>query len=94
MCSSPRTKSTDGFWIQGSCLLMPSVTSTRWNRQRVRIFEFANLHVIRVSFPRNVVAGSFDDRDLHAGQQHVLLAGLSVPVRLHLRVPPSPMGAS
>jgi len=54
---------------------------------RVRIFELANLHVIKVSFPRNVVAGSFDDRDLHAGQQHVLLAGLTVPVR------PAPPGA-
>jgi hypothetical protein len=60
---------------------------------RVRIFELANLHVIKVSFPRNVVAGSFDDRDLHAGQQHVLLAGLTVPFALHLRVPPSPKGA-
>jgi Domain of unknown function (DUF4387) len=55
---------------------------------RVRIFELANLHVIKVSFPRNVPAGSFDDRDLHAGQQHVLLAGLTVPVRL------SPRGAA
>ena len=57
---------------------------------KLRIFELANLHVIKVSFPRNFVAGSFDDRDLHAGQQHVLLAGLSVPVVLRLRVSPSP----
>jgi hypothetical protein len=33
------------------------------------------VHVIKVSFPRNVVAGNFDARDLRAGRQHVLLAG-------------------
>jgi hypothetical protein len=27
-----------------------------------------------------VPAGSFGDRDLHAGQQHMILAGLPVPL--------------
>lgn len=48
--------------------------------------------MIKVSFPRNVVAGNFDDRDLRAGQQHVLLAGCQVPFALLLRVPPSLKG--
>jgi hypothetical protein len=46
----------------------------------VRIFELPNIRVIKVSFPRNVVAGDFEDRDLHAGQQYVVLAGLATPL--------------
>jgi hypothetical protein len=34
---------------------------------------------MKFSMPRTVVAGSFEDRDLHAGQQHVPLALLSIP---------------
>jgi Domain of unknown function (DUF4387) len=70
-------------WALDSGVMSPVVIGDLYqvDPARVRIFELANLHVIKVSFPRNVVAGSFDDRDLHAGQQHVLLAGLTVPVR-------------
>jgi hypothetical protein len=46
----------------------------------VAIFEMAHINVIKISFPRLVPAGSFEDRDMHAGQQHVPLAGLPVPV--------------
>lgn len=45
----------------------------------VRIFEMPTLHVIKISFPRPVPAGSFADRDQHAGQQHVPLAGVRLP---------------
>lgn len=45
----------------------------------VRIFHLPAIPAVKVSFPRSVIAGSFEDRDLHAGQQHVLLAGLVVP---------------
>ena len=45
----------------------------------VRIFHLPAIRAVKVSFPRSVIAGSFEDRDLHAGQQHVLLAGLLVP---------------
>jgi hypothetical protein len=45
----------------------------------VEIFEIPDLRVIKISFPRSVPAGSFDDRDQHAGQQYVPLAGLPVP---------------
>jgi len=34
---------------------------------------------VKISFPRPVTADSFEDRDLHAGQQHVPLAGLRLP---------------
>lgn len=47
--------------------------------EHVKIFEMAGLDVIKVSFPRAVTAGSFADRDLHAGQQYVPLASLVVP---------------
>jgi hypothetical protein len=46
----------------------------------VRIFEMPSINVIKISFPRLVPAGSFADRDMHAGQQHVPLAGLPLPV--------------
>jgi hypothetical protein len=44
----------------------------------VQIFELPSLEVIKVSFPRPVSQGSTYDRDMHAGQQHVPLAGLLV----------------
>ena len=77
-------------WVLDSGVMSPAAIGDLYqvDPAQVRIFELANLHVIKVSFPRNVVAGSFDDRDLHAGQQHVLLAGLSVPVR------PAPPGVA
>jgi hypothetical protein len=45
----------------------------------VKYFELPALHAVKISFPRPVTAGSFEDRDLHAGQQHVPLAGLPLP---------------
>jgi hypothetical protein len=37
------------------------------------------IRAMKFSMPRPVVAGSFEDRDLHAGQQHVPLALLRIP---------------
>jgi hypothetical protein len=45
----------------------------------VEIFEIPSLRAIKISFPRAAPAGSFDDRDQHAGQQHVPLAALRIP---------------
>ena len=42
----------------------------------VRIFRMAPIRVIKVSFPRRHAQGGADDRDMHAGQQHVPLARL------------------
>jgi Domain of unknown function (DUF4387) len=47
----------------------------------VQIFPVPSLRAIKISFPRRAVAGSFADRDQHAGQQHVPLAQLSLPLR-------------
>jgi hypothetical protein len=33
---------------------------------------------VKISFARPVTAGSFEDRDLHAGQQHVPLAAVAL----------------
>jgi hypothetical protein len=44
----------------------------------VAIYRLPAIRVIKVSFPRPVTQGSFADRDLHAGQQQMPLAGLAV----------------
>ena len=44
----------------------------------VRIFHLRSLRAIKVSFPRPVTQGSFTDRDIHAGQQHIPLAQLAI----------------
>jgi hypothetical protein len=49
--------------------------------REVQIYRVPQLRVIKISFPRAVPAGSFEDRDQHAGQQHVPLASLSLPTR-------------
>lgn len=46
---------------------------------KVRIFPMPALRAIKISFPRPVVQGSFADRDMHSGQQHVLLAAIAIP---------------
>jgi hypothetical protein len=45
----------------------------------VRVFPMRDLRAIKISFPRPTVQGSFADRDMHSGQQHVPLAQLVVP---------------
>ncbi len=40
----------------------------------VQIFQLPHIRVVKISFPRAVPAGSFMDRDQHAGQQHVPLS--------------------
>jgi hypothetical protein len=47
----------------------------------VQCFELPGILALKISFPRPVAAGSFHDRDLHAGQQHVPLASLRLPGR-------------
>jgi hypothetical protein len=47
--------------------------------ESLQIFRIPHLHVVKVSFPRPIVQGSLHDRDMHAGQHHVPLAGTVVP---------------
>ncbi len=44
----------------------------------VRIFRIPALNVVKISYPRPISQGHLRDRDLHAGQHHVPLAGLVV----------------
>jgi hypothetical protein len=45
----------------------------------VKYFELPGILAVKISFPRPVTAGSFEDRDLHGGQQFVPLAALPLP---------------
>lgn len=44
----------------------------------VRIFRLPSIRVVKVSFPRPTPQGGVEDRDMHAGQQHVPLAALAL----------------
>ena len=44
----------------------------------VRIFRLPSIRVVKVSFPRPTAQGGVEDRDMHAGQQHVPLAELAL----------------
>ena len=50
----------------------------RVDASTVRLFVVPSLRVIKVSFPRPQVQGGLRDRDMHAGQQHVPLAQLTI----------------
>jgi hypothetical protein len=45
----------------------------------VQLFHLPAINVIKASFPRPTTQGSFADRDIHAGQQHIPLLTLLVP---------------
>jgi hypothetical protein len=77
----------DYEFVTGSGILSPQAIGRlyRVDPASVKYFELPALHVVKISFPRPVTAGSFEDRDLHAGQQHVPLADVALP-------DPSPTG--
>ena len=45
----------------------------------IRIYRIPALRVVKVSFPRPTTQGGINDRDMHAGQQHVPLSRLPLP---------------
>jgi hypothetical protein len=45
---------------------------------QVQVFKLADLRAIKISFPRPVVQGSLQDRDMHGGQQYVPLLTLEI----------------
>ncbi len=71
----------DYEFVTGSKILSPQAIGRlyRVDPASVRYFELPELHAVKISFPRPVTAGSFEDRDLHAGQQHVPLAAVALP---------------
>ena len=66
--------------IVGSGAITPAAVCDLYkiDADSIRIFEMPDINAIKISFPRLVTAGSFEDRDMHAGQQHVLLAALPI----------------
>jgi hypothetical protein len=42
----------------------------------ISIYRLPSIRVVKISFPRPVSQGGVQDRDMHAGQQHVPLAQL------------------
>ena len=46
--------------------------------ETVTIYRLPTIRVVKVSFPRPTAQGGVDDRDMHAGQQHVPLALLEL----------------
>jgi hypothetical protein len=44
----------------------------------VQIFFCENINIIKISIPRPVIQGSLQDKDLHGGQQSVLLANVEI----------------
>lgn len=67
--------------VCASTVIDPAVVAAlyRTTPDAVRVFPMPALRAIKISFPRPAVQGSFGDRDMHSGQQHILLAGLPVP---------------
>jgi hypothetical protein len=45
----------------------------------VKIYRLPSLRAVKISFPRSVPQGSFYDRDMHSGQQHIPLSQLPLP---------------
>lgn len=68
-------------FVTSSAVLSPQAIGRlyRVDPATVKYFELPGILAVKLSFPRPVPAGSFEDRDLHAGQQHVPLAGLRLP---------------
>jgi hypothetical protein len=71
----------DYEFVTGAGIVSPQAIGRlyRVDPASVKYFELPALHVVKISFPRPVTAGSFEDRDLHAGQQHVPLAAVTLP---------------
>jgi hypothetical protein len=46
--------------------------------ETVSIYRLPSIRVVKISFPRPVSQGGVQDRDMHAGQQHVPLAQLAL----------------
>jgi hypothetical protein len=44
----------------------------------IHIYRLPEIRVVKISFPRPTVQGGRDDRDMHAGQQHIPLTQLAL----------------
>jgi hypothetical protein len=75
------TSEPDYQLVTASAVLSPHAIAGLYqvDPATVRCFELPGILAVKISFPRPVTAGSFEDRDLHGGQQHVPLAALRLP---------------
>jgi Domain of unknown function (DUF4387) len=66
--------------VCASAVVDPAVVAElyRTTPDKVQVFPMPALRAIKISFPRPVTQGSFTDRDMHSGQQHVPLSGIRV----------------
>jgi hypothetical protein len=66
--------------VADAAVLTPPVIADLYHvdADTVRLYHLPAINVIKASFPRPTTQGSFTDRDLHAGQQHVPLLRLRV----------------
>jgi hypothetical protein len=75
----------DYLRVADAAVLTTQILAERYgvDPSTVRLFHLPAINVIKASFPRPTTQGSFADRDIHAGQQHVPLLALPVPARDH-----------
>ncbi|HWE69102.1 MAG TPA: DUF4387 family protein, partial [Acidimicrobiales bacterium] len=66
--------------VSGPGVVSPEVIGVLYqvDPATVQIFRMPSIRAMKISFPRPVPQGSFFDRDMHSGQQHVPLSGLSL----------------
>jgi hypothetical protein len=90
-----RSKNAGPFWVTidvfcGSAEVFAEVKTAlqteavaalyRQPTQLLKRFDIAELNVIKFSFPRPVVQGAREDRDMHGAQWAILLAEYELPV--------------
>lgn len=66
--------------VATSPLLSPAAIAARYGSdpEQVRMFRMASIKAIKISLPRPTPQGSFAERDMHSGQQFVLLEQIEV----------------
>jgi Domain of unknown function (DUF4387) len=66
--------------VADSPRLSPEVIANEYRVDpgKVSIFPLPSIRAIKVSFPRPVPQASFEDRDMHSGQQHIPLLRLPI----------------
>jgi hypothetical protein len=98
-----RSKNAGPFWMTldvflrdaaayriADALITPDLIAELYqvDQESLQVFRVPDLRVIKVSFPRPLSQGSLHDRDMHAGQHHVPLAGVPIPEPPVLEVQP------
>lgn len=87
-----RSKNAGPFWVTVDIFCGTAEAFSRLSRlqtgaiarlygqpeQLLKRFDIADLNVIKISFPRPVVQGSRDDRDMHGAQWAHLLAEMEL----------------